>query len=65
MTVTVAAWIEAARIGRRPNGEIFVAEVRAPQHTVLARDDAVRRFKAGQTVLVRWEDVQSIIGSES
>ena len=61
----VTAWVEAARIGRRPNGEIFVAEVLEPQRTVLARDDAIRRFKIGQTVLVRWEDVQSIIENES
>jgi len=56
-------WVEAARIGRRPNGEVFAAEVFMQYGKPSALDAAIEKALAGKTVFVRREDAPAVLAA--
>lgn len=54
-------WIEAARIGRRPDGTLFCVEVFMQYGKPAALADAIERAKAGKTVFVERADASAVL----
>lgn len=56
-----ADWIPAARIGRRPKGDIYCIEVFLMYTRPQAVDAAIERALSGRTVFVRREDATVVV----
>jgi len=56
-------WVEAARIGRRPNGEVFCVEVFMQYGKPAPVAVAIEKALAGGTVFVRREDAPSVVAA--
>ena len=56
-------WVEAARIGRRPNGEVFVAEVFMQYGKPSTLDAAIEKALAGKTVFVERADAPAVLAA--
>ena len=54
-------WIEAARIGRRPDGKVFCVEVFMQYGKPAPLAAAIERAKAGKTTFVRREDASAVL----
>lgn len=56
-----ADWIPAARIGRRPKGEIYCIDVFLMYTRPQAVEAAIERAMSGRTVFVRREDAPAVV----
>lgn len=56
-----AGWIPAARIGRRPKGEIYCIDVFLMYTKPQAVDDAIEQAMSGRMVFVRREDAAQVV----
>lgn len=56
-----ADWIPAARIGRRPKGDVYCIDVFLMYTKPQRVDEAVERALAGRTVFVRREDAAQVV----
>lgn len=56
-------WVEAARIGRRPNGEVFCAEILLQYSKPDRLDAAIEKALAGKTAFVRRENAPAVLAA--
>lgn len=56
-------WVEAARIGRRPNGEVFCADIFMQYSKPTPVAAAIEKALAGKTVFVRREDAATVLAA--
>jgi hypothetical protein len=56
-----ADWIPAARIGRRPKGDIYCIDVLLMYTRPQAVDAAIERALSGRTVFVRRDDAPAVV----
>lgn len=56
-------WVEAARIGRRPNGEVFIAAVFMQYGKPATLGAAIEKALAGKTVFVHRADAAAVVAA--
>lgn len=56
-------WVEAARIGRRPNGDVFCADIFMQYSKPTPVAAAIEKALAGKTVFVRREDAAAVLAA--